>query len=249
MSISAPTITIRSKSREEAPLIYSTAYSGTGNHRSTTYNIKLAGVMIWTSTSIIPIVQFRLPLGILHSGVTYTIEVIYNSATESSPAGSISYTTESSTNWKYIEKPTISISNIAGQPVVCSTTVISSVGGSSSHISSSWQVVKKAGYTVIIYEPESTANKTTFSIPRTTLVEGETYIIKCRHIGEDAYVRSDYAEIEFTVSSSGKPLTPVITVEGEFNSVPEDPLISTSAFGVTSGVDTHLSTDYEIHQI
>jgi hypothetical protein len=40
--------------------------------------------------------------------------------------------------------------------------------------------------------------------------------------------------------------TPTITVEGSPSSVPEDPTITTSAFTVTLGSDTHLSTDWEI---
>jgi hypothetical protein len=40
--------------------------------------------------------------------------------------------------------------------------------------------------------------------------------------------------------------TPTITVEGSPSSVPEDPTITTSAFAITQGSDTHLSTDWEI---
>jgi hypothetical protein len=40
--------------------------------------------------------------------------------------------------------------------------------------------------------------------------------------------------------------TPTITVEGSPSSVLEDPTITTSAFTLTQGSDTHLSTDWEI---
>lgn len=42
--------------------------------------------------------------------------------------------------------------------------------------------------------------------------------------------------------------TPTITVEGAPNEVPEDPTITTSAFNVTQGSDSHLSTDWEIRK-
>ena len=47
MSIATPTVTIRSKAGEEAPLISSSAYSGSTPHISTTYYVKLGGSLIW----------------------------------------------------------------------------------------------------------------------------------------------------------------------------------------------------------
>ena len=42
--------------------------------------------------------------------------------------------------------------------------------------------------------------------------------------------------------------TPTITVEGSPSSVPEDPLLTGSAFTLTQGSDTHLSTDWEVRR-
>jgi hypothetical protein len=42
--------------------------------------------------------------------------------------------------------------------------------------------------------------------------------------------------------------TPTVTVEGSPSSVPEDPTINTSAFALTVGSGTHLSTDWEVER-
>jgi len=250
--INTPVITIATSNGtiQESPVIKLSPFTGAGKLASTSYKVISGSTTLLDITTYEYTNNFRVPLGILSPDMTYTIKAKYNSATESSPEASATYVTEPASKWSYVEKPTISVVDVVGQPAVATTSPFSVIGMPSSHIATTWQVVRKNGYRVIYYEPESTSNLTSLSIPRNTIVDGETYIIKAKHIASGTTVRSDYAETEITIANTvGVPLAPTINITGELNNVPNSPVITTSAFAMSFGVDTHISTDYEIYRL
>ncbi len=216
--INAPVVEILSPVGTETPLISTSQFTGSGTHKSTTFMIYANGVNVINYISTKSLYLFRIPLGVLQSNTEYTIEVSYSSENESSSFTTVTYNTEDISLWKYVEKPTITVEDVSGQPLVLRSSNISAVGGSPTHISTSWQLIVKCGHTVIQYLPES-SDLTSLVVPRTLLVDGETYLAKCRHIGESGFIRSDYAELEFSIANSGTPVAPTVSVSGEPSSV------------------------------
>ena len=69
--------------------------------------------------------------------------------------------------------------------------------------------------------------------------------VRIRDVSVNGTTSNFSDEVTFTTNDTFVD-TPTITVEGEPDSVVESPVINTSAFSVTGGSDTHLSTDWEV---
>jgi len=78
-----------------------------------------------------------------------------------------------------------------------------------------------------------------------TLDPNETYKVRIRDVSINGTV-SEYSEVVTFATINITVDAPTITVEGEPSDVPEFPQITTSAFSVTNGSDTHESTDWEV---
>lgn len=77
------------------------------------------------------------------------------------------------------------------------------------------------------------------------LDSNETYKVRIRDVSVNGTV-SEYSDVVTFTTVNVTVETPTVTVEGELNSVPENPQISTSSFSVLNGSDTHESTDWEV---
>lgn len=73
-----------------------------------------------------------------------------------------------------------------------------------------------------------------------------SYIWRCRDVSSWGQIGDWSEEATFTTGAETGVLTPSITVEGETNDVPGDPLLTGSEFSVSGGEDTHDMTDWEI---
>jgi len=73
----------------------------------------------------------------------------------------------------------------------------------------------------------------------------ESYKIRIRDVSVNGTVSEWSDEVAFTSVDTFVD-EPTVSVEGGPSDVPENPVISTSAFSVTNGSDTHESTDWEV---
>lgn len=121
--------------------------------------------------------------------------------------------------------------------------------GQDTHQSSQWQIASDSGFSTIVYDSGvTTVNKTSNPVPAGTLSLGTVYYSRVRYtgaiIGESAWSTTR----TFTTSNQSV-VTPVVSVTGGPTNVGETPTISTSAFAVSSGTDTHVSTDWQIIKV
>lgn len=105
-----------------------------------------------------------------------------------------------------------------------------------------WQVSTDNTFDTIDYEYEGSSNLTVFSPDITgSLV---TYYVRVKQ-GSDNHVSVWSSVTSFTTSEVFVE-TPAVVVTGSPDSVSETPTISTSAFSVYNGTDTHESTDWQV---
>ena len=189
-----------------------------------------------------------IPAGILLENTQYEFRARHSgTATGDSSWGSKIVTTKST--FGTTNTPTVAVagspSSVDEAAVISTTSAFAVSSGTDTHYATSWQVFNSSN--VLVWESlNDTVNKTTITMPTGTLQAGATYTFKAAHIGTVAGA-SAYGSITATTKSSfGITVTPTLTVEGQDISVPEDPTVTTSAFAVSSGTDTHYSTDWEI---
>jgi len=104
-----------------------------------------------------------------------------------------------------------------------------------------WQVATDSAFTTIIDE-ETVGNLTSFT-PSIGLALTQVYV-RVRH-GSDNHLSAWSATISFTTSNIYIQ-TPTLTVTGAPTDVSETPTLTTSAFSVYNGTDTHASTDWQV---
>lgn len=110
------------------------------------------------------------------------VRVRYTSSTigTSDWSGVVSFTT---TN-KYVVEPTVSVTdgpNNVGETPTITTSAFSVFGGSDTHSSTDWQIVKVSDSSVVWQSLGSTSNKTSVVVPAGVLLESQQYIARARH--------------------------------------------------------------------
>lgn len=128
-----------------------------------------------------------------------------------------------------------------------SGTVFSTVPvGQDTHQSSQWQVSTNSGFTNIIFDSgTTTTNKTSVQVPTGVLSLGTQYFARVKYTGAIIGDSAWSATRTFTTANQSV-ITPTVMVTGGPANVGETPTITTSAFAVSSGSDTHSSTDWQV---
>jgi len=152
-----------------------------------------------------------------------------------------------------VETPTITSPSDGATSVSETPTITSSAfnitGASDTHVSSDWQIATDAGFTNVIFESlDDTSNLESITVPSGTLLTDTQHYVRVRHTGA-TYGDSAYSDdIAFTTSTSFVSVaTPTITSPSDgATSVSETPTITSSAFSVNGGSDTHASSDWQI---
>lgn len=149
---------------------------------------------------------------------------------------SITYPSQGQTNVEVA--PTLAGSSFATVPI-----------GQDTHQSSQWQISSDSGFSTIIYDSGvTTTSKTSVVVPASTLSLGTVYYSRVRYTGAIIGASAWSSTRTFTTSSRSVA-TPTIIVTGAPSDVGETPTITGSAFSVTSGSDTHVSTDWQIIKV
>jgi len=145
----------------------------------------------------------------------------------------------------YIATPTLTVSgapsNVLLTPTL-TTSAFSVVNNTDdTHESSDWLIIKTSDGSTV-YEVNSTINKTSLVVPSGILSANTEYTFKVKYNGSILGSSPYGSKTETTVNIFVN--TPTVSVTGAPLSVTETPTISTTAFSVFNGVDTHASTDW-----
>ena len=145
----------------------------------------------------------------------------------------------------YVSAPVLTV---AGSPnsVLLSPLLTGSafnvVNGSDTHVSTDWQVLKASDNSVVWESMGDTVNKLSITVGVVLDIETE-YKFRVRYNG--SLFSSNFTEkVETTVGIYVK--TPTLKVEGAPYDVRKAPTLTTSAFSVANGSDTHASTDWQV---
>ena len=114
--------------------------------------------------------------------------------------------------------------------------------GVDTHISTDWQVLKASDNSIVWESLNDTQNL--LSITTGTLSINTDLIFRVRYKGT-VYGSSAWAEVTAKTLNI-YVVTPTLTVQGQPLGIGKNPTLTTSAFTVYNGSDTHTSTDYQI---
>jgi len=190
------------------PTIEASAFSTTppaqGVHQSSQWQVATSadflniaydsGVDTVNKTSI----TVPLPLSM---NTQHWVRVRYTSSTIGASEWSsvVSFTT---TN-QYVVQPTVSVtdgpSNVGETPTI-STSAFSVFGGSDTHASTDWQIVKVSDSSVVWQSLGNTSNKTSIVVPAGVLLESQDYVARARHNGTTVG-SSAWGEYSFTTKA------------------------------------------------
>ena len=129
------------------------------------------------------------------------VRVRYTSSTigTSDWSSVVSFTT---TN-QYVVEPTVSVTdgpiNVGETPTI-TTSAFSVFGGSDTHASTDWQIVKVSDSSVVWQSLGSTSNKTSVVVPAGVLLESQDYVARARHNGT-TIGSSAWGEYSFTTKA------------------------------------------------
>lgn len=129
------------------------------------------------------------------------VRVRYTSSTIGTSAWSaaVSFTTIN----RYIVEPTVSVTdgpNNVGETPTISTSAFSVFGGSDTHASTDWQIVKVSDSSVVWQSLGNTSNKTSIVVPAGVLLESQDYVARARHNGT-TIGSSAWGEYSFTTKA------------------------------------------------
>ena len=246
--IQAPTMTIGGNlsGLVLTPTISLSAFSvfnGSDTHISTDYQVvnKTTGVVKWESLGN-TVDKLGITTGQLDIQTGYTFRARFNGKTY----GNSSWVELDGTTINiYVENP---ILTVAGIPVsvtlspTMSGSVFNVINGVATHISTDYRVVKVSDNSVVFESLNNTSDKTSIQI--TGLEKTTAYKFMIRY-NSDSYGSSSWVEVNGTTLDI-YVVTPTLTVSGHPLDIGKNPILTTSAFTIYNGSDTHLSADYQI---
>ena len=148
----------------------------------------------------------------------------------------------------YIITPSV---NVSGDPTpsltpTITTSSFSVFNDTDTHVSTDWQIIRTSDSVVVWESLGNTTNLLSIVVPSAELAISTQYIFRAKHnsltYGSSAYGEKTLTTVNIYIQN------PTITVTGTPSDVTETPTLTTSAFSVHNGTDTHASTDWQITQ-
>lgn len=226
-------------------LIYdgsSNTYQITDFNSFSTYSVS---VTAGTSSILDDVITVDIPAA---SGFTETVLTV----TKTDPgANPVDYQFVIAVGAAVVNTPSVTFpgnnaTNVSLTPTLTATDYATTPAGQGTHAYSSWQIATDSAFANIVWESLNDAvNLTSIAVPSGELSIGTGYYVRVKYasstIGESAWSNTNqFATVNQYI------VTPSVTVSGGPNDVGETPTITTSAFSVFGGSDTHASTDWEI---
>lgn len=229
--------------------------SGTGNHLTTDWELatdsNFSTIVVSSHDDGVNLTSY--PLTNLSVNTQYYIRARYktNTGSYSEWTDTIHFTTKNTYDVKPVTPSITSPANGTtdlGPDLTVISTSFQVLTGIENHQSSDWQVASDAGFTNIVYQSMAdVTNKTNINL--IGLPVNYTLYIRVRHNGATigASDWSSIISINTKQSYSNSPNTPSITSPtNNATDIDAQGQLTSSAFAVGSGVDTHASTDWEI---
>lgn len=218
-------------------------YNGTDTHLSTDWQVvKVSdGTVVFESlnntTNKTSITTSQLPMN---------TPLIFRARHNSNTYGSSAWVEVSGTTINiYVANPTLTVTGTPSSITLSPTLTGSAftiVNGTDTHLNTDWQVIKVSDSTVAWESLADATNKT--SIQASGLEKTTEYKFRVKY-NSSTYGSSDWIEITGTTLDI-YTLTPTLTVAGTPTSIAKNPTLTTSAFAIYNGTDTHLSTDWQV---
>jgi len=145
--------------------------------------------------------------------------------------------------------PTAGQTSVELTPTLQGSTFATAPAGQDTHQSSQWQVATDSAFTDIKFNSGAdTVNKTSVQVPTGSLNISTQYYARVKYTG--AIIGASAWSPTATFTTTNKyVVTPTVSVTNGPDQVDETPTLSTSAFAVFGGADTHASTDWQIVKV
>ncbi|MEY2875810.1 MAG: hypothetical protein RLZZ373_3181 [Pseudomonadota bacterium] len=127
------------------------------------------------------------------------------------------------------------------------TSAYATSGGADTHKATDWEVASDPSFSLLAAaSPGDSVNLTSWTAPA-DLAYGTTYYVRARHIGLNSGSGSYSPATSFATHARAVTTKPVITspADGSAGNL-ASPAITTSAFGVSTGTDTHEGSTWQI---
>ena len=221
-----------------------TVVKGSDTHVATTWILRddNGNIILSSYNNTINKTSFTLPNNLLSPDTSYTIEVKHIGVNTESNFSIRDFITLNIA----VDTPVLTVqgepTNVPSGPTI-NTSNFNVTQGSDTHVSTDWIVTTTTG-TVVYQSIGDTTNLTNITLPPGTLQFNTTYEFKARFHG-NLYTTA-FGVKQATTAQLVVIDTPSVTVQGEPSSVPTGPQLSSTPFSVSSGSDTHQSTDWII---
>lgn len=140
--------------------------------------------------------------------------------------------------------PMVTPSATESDGVIYSSAYETNDGYIGTHTGTIWEFATDSAFTNIVLTHDSNTDLLEYS--PTVLVANTLYFVRISH-KSGLFISADSNIVGFT-SPSGFIATPTLTVEGSPSSVPETPILTSSAYIPVGHVETHVSTDWEAYE-
>lgn len=148
-----------------------------------------------------------------------------------------------------ITSPTAGQTGVGLTPTIQSSAFATVPAGQGVHQSSQWQIATTSDFLNIAYDSGiDTVNKTSVTVPNGLLTINTPYYVRVKHTSSTIGASAWSPTVTFTTTNS-YIVTPTVTITGGTTNVGQTPTITTSAFTVFGGTDTHTSTDWIITKV
>lgn len=148
-----------------------------------------------------------------------------------------------------ITSPTAGQTGVGLTPTIQSSAFATVPAGQGVHQSSQWQIATTSDFLNIAYDSGiDTVNKTSVTVPNGLLTINTPYYVRVKHTSSTIGASAWSPTVTFTTTNS-YIVTPTVTITGGATNVGQTPTITTSAFTVFGGTDTHTSTDWIITKV
>lgn len=148
-----------------------------------------------------------------------------------------------------ITSPTAGQTGVGLTPTIQSSAFATVPAGQGVHQSSQWQIATTNNFLNIAYDSGiDTVNKTSVTVPNGLLTINTPYYVRVKHTSSTIGASAWSPTVTFTTTNS-YIVTPTVTITGGTTNVGQTPTITTSAFTVFGGTDTHTSTDWIITKV
>lgn len=148
-----------------------------------------------------------------------------------------------------ITSPTAGQTGVGLTPTIQSSAFATVPAGQGVHQSSQWQIATTSDFLNITYDSGvDTVNKTSVTVPNGLLTINTPYYVRVKHTSSTIGASAWSPTVTFTTTNS-YIVTPTVTITGGTTNVGQTPTITTSAFTVFGGTDTHTSTDWIITKV